>query len=363
MRLPGVTSSPERCFATDYAGARTAFRDACAEVGAALQSFEHPLAGPDGWSLHTDVAVAGDAGADRVFVVTSGTHGVEGFGGSACQVAFLRDVAVPSGVAMVAVHALNPWGFAYLRRTTEDNVDLNRNFVDHANPPRNAAYDALHDLLVPEDWGGPAHATTSAALANVVRRDGTRAVQAAITAGQYAHADGLFYGGVRPAWSNAVWRTILATHVVGRGRVAFVDLHTGLGPYGVGEVIFRARYDDGGLARATTWYGTVASSEEGSSVSTVIGGTTHAAVVDAATGAEVTTVTLEFGTRPGLEVLAALQADNWLHAHGDVAAADAVDIKRALRAAFYPEDDDWKSAVLTRGIEVLRLGLTGLATE
>ena len=37
------------------------------------------------------------------------------------------------------IHALNPFGFAHLRRANEDNVDLNRNFVDHegGNYPEN----------------------------------------------------------------------------------------------------------------------------------------------------------------------------------------------------------------------------------
>jgi hypothetical protein len=359
MRLPGL--SPTRCFADTYAGARAAFLDACAVAGASVESYRHPASGPDGGDLHTDVALAGDPAAARLFVVASGTHGVEGFGGSACQVAFLSDAPdPPEGVALLFVHALNPYGFAHLRRTTEDNVDLNRNFVRHDEPPYNAPYDALHDLLLPADWHGPAHDAASAALGAAVQRDGLRAVQAAITAGQYTHPDGLFYGGTQPVWSNLTWRAVLAKHLAGRTHVAFADLHTGLGAFAAAEVIFRARYDGGGLERARAWYGDVTSSEEGSSVSTVIGGTTHSAVVDAAPGAEVTTVTIEFGTLPGLAVLAALQADNWLTQRGGPAAARAADIKRAIRAAFYPDDDAWRTAVLTSGTEVLRRGVAGL---
>jgi hypothetical protein len=360
MRLPGLTAAPERCFADAYAPAREAFLAACADAGADVTSFRHPAAGPDGEALHTDVARIGEG--SRLLVVSSGTHGVEGFGGSACEVAFLPLVVPPPGVEVVLVHALNPYGFAHVRRTTEDNVDLNRNFVDHANPPRNDAYERLHDLLLPADWGGPAHAEASAALLEVVARDGLRAVQSAVTAGQYSRPDGLFYGGHAETWSNRTWRAVLDRYARERTHVAFVDLHTGLGAYGAGEVIFRARYEDGGLARARAWYGAVTSSEEGSSVSTVIGGTTHSAVVGAAPDAQLTTVTLEFGTRPGLEVLAALQADNWLTQRGGPGAPQAKEIKRAIRAAFCPDEDDWRSAVLARGVEVLNLAVAGLAT-
>ena len=40
------------------------------------------------------------------------------------------DGVVDSGVAVVLYHAVNPYGFSHLRRTNEDNVDVNRNFRD-----------------------------------------------------------------------------------------------------------------------------------------------------------------------------------------------------------------------------------------
>ena len=48
------------------------------------------------------------------------------------------------------VHAINPHGFAWSRRVTEDNVDLNRNFVDHAQPyPSNPGYEELRAAICP----------------------------------------------------------------------------------------------------------------------------------------------------------------------------------------------------------------------
>ena len=37
-----------------------------------------------------------------------------------------------AGVAVLYVHGLNPYGFSWWRRTTHENVDLNRNFRDFA---------------------------------------------------------------------------------------------------------------------------------------------------------------------------------------------------------------------------------------
>ena len=89
--------------------------------------------------------------------------GVEGFCGSGCQVGFLMDrvyEGLPKTIGVALIHALNPYGFACLRRVNEDNVDLNRNFQDFTNPrPSSSAYEAIYDWLLPVDWDGAGAAT------------------------------------------------------------------------------------------------------------------------------------------------------------------------------------------------------------
>jgi hypothetical protein len=217
--------------------------------------------------------------------------------------------------------------------------------------------------VLPDDWGGPAYQAANHALLEAIIEWGATEMQEALTRGQYTRPEGLFVGGDRPSWSNRTWRAILEQHAAGRSRVAFVDLHTGLGPFAVGEAIFRARYEDGGLDRARRWYGEVTSSEQGTSVSTVIGGTTHAAVVDAAPDAEVTTITLEFGTQPGREVLTALRAANWVDRRGDRASDLGAEADRLMLDAFYPDDDTWREAVVARALDVLARGIAGVASD
>jgi hypothetical protein len=87
----------------------------------------------DAVELRTDVARIGPDAAARVLVLISGTHGVEGFCGSACRTAAVSLSLfddLPSQTAVILIHAINPFGFAFLRRVTEANVDLNRNCVD-----------------------------------------------------------------------------------------------------------------------------------------------------------------------------------------------------------------------------------------
>ena len=52
-------------------------------------------------------------------------------------------------LSIVLLHASNPYGFAWGRRVNEDNVDLNRNFVDFDAPlPENPGYNEIRHGIV-----------------------------------------------------------------------------------------------------------------------------------------------------------------------------------------------------------------------
>ena len=355
-----------RFFSADYAQARGKFLDAAAAAGLRVASFANPAKGPRGEALFTDVVRAGEEEAENLFIACSATHGVEGFCGSGAFVGFLEEGMtreVPAGTAVVLVHAINPHGFAHERRVNEDNVDLNRNFVDHDAPhPTSPDYDEIHAMLVPADWDGPARAAADAAIADTMAARGERAFQATVSGGQYDHPDGLFYGGKRPTWSNHTWRRILVEHAGGRRRVGFVDFHTGLGPRGYGELIHLGGQDDPVYRRACDWYGDqVTSTTDGTSVSAVIQGYLANAVDDAAPDAERTSIGLEYGTLPVGDILQALRADNWLYLHGTVDSAQGREIKAEIRTAFYGEDEAWKEDIWARAVEVYRKTLAGLS--
>src|SRR5262249_42120759 len=127
-------------FAASYADARARFRAAAAAAGGALTEYRNDAAGhgPGGETLACDAARFGPRAADRVLVVISGVHGKEGYAGSAVQCGWIAAGGpgrLAPGCALVLIHAINPWGFAYGSRTTEGNIDLNRNFVDFSRPP------------------------------------------------------------------------------------------------------------------------------------------------------------------------------------------------------------------------------------
>jgi hypothetical protein len=364
----GESMEHSQFFSSDYTQARQKFVAAALAAGLTHEAFVHPSQrGPHGEGLFIDVARQGPAQASTVLLTSSAVHGIEGFAGSAGQIATLSTgllKQLPPDTAVVHVHALNPYGFAHQRRVNEDNVDLNRNFIDW-QAPRPAEHphtETLYRLLLPDDWSGELHAKSSAQIDAFISQHGVKTYQAAITQGQYRFADGLYYGGTEPVWSHRIWRQILDRHVKGARQLVHVDLHTGLGPYGYGELIFSEPKDSAAYRRAHAWWGdSVTCTLEGTSTSAVLSGDIEQSFKTGLPGTEVTSVTLEFGTVAIREVLESLIADNWLHIKGQMGTPLAAQIKRQLRYCFYGEEPVWQSMIVGRVMQVLEQARDGLA--
>jgi len=359
--------NPVTHFAQNYAEARDKFLAAARARTARVFRHTHPSErGATGEELSIDLAEIGDERAPSLLLLTSATHGVEGFCGSGCQVALLGDDAFiraveRSGVAVLLLHALNPYGFSHLRRTNEDNVDLNRNFVDFSAPLPNAAgYDEIHALLLPATWPPPAD--SEAGLQAWIRNHGEKAFQAAVSGGQHAFADGMFYGGRHATWSNASLRAVLRARAKQRRRLGWIDFHTGLGPRGHGEKIYSGRNDATAIARTKAWWGDdVTSFFDGSSASAHVTGIISEAAHSECPDTETTAMALEYGTYPLAQTLQALRAEHWLHNHPDAPAAQRDSIKRAMRDTFFIDADDWKATVYEQAKAACLKGLAALA--
>jgi len=118
---------------TSYFASRERFVADARAFGADITSHEIAATGAQGESLSIDVASRISPDDTHRVVIISGVHGVEGFIGACVQIEAmkrLRRHALSDGVGIVMIHAVNPWGFAHLRRVNEDNIDLNRNFED-----------------------------------------------------------------------------------------------------------------------------------------------------------------------------------------------------------------------------------------
>jgi hypothetical protein len=351
-------------FSRDYAEAREKFRASADAAGAEVQTFPLEHRGPEDLDLTTDTAWVGPRGAGAVLVTVSGTHGVEGFFGSAVQVEWLRRIkgsVLPGDVAVLHIHAINPYGFSWLRRTNEDNVDINRNWIDDFDLPGNPAYDEISKDLCPSDWSAATQKETWQRLQVWIDRHGLAAFQKAVSGGQWTHRSGLFYGGRHASWSRTTLTSIATANLARALRICLLDFHTGLGPYGYAEPIIGRPRTDPAFARARSWIGGGAKSLYGDgSVSAEIKGDGLTALPGLLPHATVDAVALECGIRPMLEVAQALRADAWLHAHGDPLSEAAKPIKHMIRAAFHSDDPLWQGMALGQGIAACKAAIGGL---
>lgn len=356
-------------FGRDYADARARFIDAAKQQACSLTSYVNPVGpGSNGEALSTDVAYYGDAQARALLVLTSAMHGEEGYCGSGCQVALLNDQplldrARANGIAVLLIHALNPYGFSWGHRTNEDNVDLNRNFLDFSQPlPDNPHYRTLHPLLLPTAW--PPGVDNAAAIQAFIDTEGEQAYREGVMLGQYSHPQGLFYGGQKASWSNLTLRGILSRYGENRQRIGWIDYHTGLGPYGHAEKIF-VQKDLAAYGRAKAWWGADVVSVVDPDSSTVdIGGTGMRALLEECSHVpELTFMALEYGTVPMNEVFMALRGDRWLAAQEQVDPAQRQAQKAAHKAAFYPDYDDWRGAVIGQSRASLLQTINGLSAD
>ncbi len=355
-------------FSDSYAEARRKFVEAARRAGAKLTSSKHPAErGPGGEALYLDVSVLGPGDAARVLVVGSGTHGIEGYSGSAVQRAWLRSrPRLPKDTAVVFFHAQNPWGFAHKTRTTEENVDLNRNFIDFSRPlPPNPGYAELQAAIAIKDWNEEAIAGAFVKLDAYRERVGEKAFSDAFNGGQYSHQDGIFYGGARPQWANRAFRAAVETHLERARSVAFLDLHTGIGPWC--EHVYLCFHPEGSPARerASAWWGERAVNLQGVTHKQLA--TYNGTIIEAFAGmlpqAEVTSLVVEFGTLPRREMQRASLAQRWMRFEGPRDPVLAAKVRREYEAAFYPADPQWRKAVLEQSRDFINRGVAGISSS
>jgi Protein of unknown function (DUF2817) len=345
-------------FSQTYSQARQKFIVAAAQAGCSVVAYEHPSAiGAEGEVLAMDVASFIPEGAKQVVFVTSAMHGAEGFCGSGCQVTMLHDAALiekftKAKVGFVFLHAVNPYGFSHLRRTNEDNIDLNRNFVDYTQPLQvNEGYEEVHAFVVPSQW--PPTPQIRSQVEGFIAKHGMSKLQEYVTVGQSKYKNGLFYSGTAPAWSNQILREILRVHIAPYRAAAWIDIHTGLGPSGHGEKICAGRNAPEELARARfCWGADVVSPYNGESASAAIRGPAGTAMPTECPDTVGAVMALEFGTVPVLEVLQALRADQWLQNAKDdgqvIDSAMSASIKQSVKDTFYTNTDTWRGAVTSQ---------------
>lgn len=345
-----------------YTQHRQNFSIALKQAGGSTVAHQHPDTGPNGEALYLDLGFVGNPNAQQVVMISSGTHGIEGYLGSFLQTQLLGSGLLQDFLAshqIIFAHAVNPYGMAWFRRVNENNVDLNRNFLtDYVRLPNNVDYDLLSADLNPAVYDVQTLAKTQLAMNQFAQQYGGMHYFKTVSGGQYHNPQGVQFGGQKRQWSTALLSAIWQQYLAHKKQLLHIDLHTGLGEKGVGLVMVNADDDEPKRLALINkhWPNSLISPRpkpDDSIMSGVLGNLLEASLNRCQTLAMV----LEFGTVEMQQVAQAMIADNWLHQYGDMDTALGQTIKQQISDAFYICDASYLAQTQQRMFEVVAAAL------
>lgn len=351
-------------FSRDYFTARQRFREAANQLGWHLEALPIDQVGPNGEQLTIDVACSTTQDTDDVLVVSSGIHGVEGFFGSAVQLAMLRQwkqKAAPK-IKIVFIHALNPYGMAWLRRVNEDNVDPNRNFLlpgdSFAGADKNYALmdNILNPKRPPNFWQ-----SFYPKVMWLIARHGLPAFKQAVASGQYEFPHGLFFGGKGPCRSQQLLLENMPRWLKGNKRVVHIDFHTGLGKY----ASWKHLLDSPLTPSQQQWLDQYQGSNSyelchAEGIAYESRGDLGRWCVAHQFSPDYLFLCTEFGAYNEVKILHGLREENRAHLWGDPKSLAAIAAKKRLKQLFCPRSKKWRRAVLNEGMMIVKQAVQGL---
>lgn len=215
-------------FKNTFEESRESFIDLAKSLGGELRSF--PVKDLSFESLYFP---ANTGKKDKLLILTSGIHGIEGFTGSALQRYFLANNFLDfkeENVGILLIHGINPYGFKNFRRVTENNVDLNRNFdtSEELFNNDNPGYAQLKKFLNTKN----SRPIFYLSAIRYILKFGMDSLRKAILKGQYQFPDSIFFGGKTFEPQVSIIQNEVIRVGEGYENILLVDLHTGYGQRG-----------------------------------------------------------------------------------------------------------------------------------
>jgi hypothetical protein len=308
---------------------------------------------------------------DRLLVILSGTHGVEGYVGSALQNIFIQEnfwQKRDENLGILLVHALNPYGFKLNRRVSESNVDLNRNFDTSAAlfALKNDGYHLVASLLNPTARAGSGWIDRGIFYAKsllAIAQHSMDSLRRAILKGQYDTPQGIYFGGKTFEPQKDMLEKILLEVAPGYKQVLFVDIHTGYGERGRLHLFADQdpALDDKYLSQVFAGLPLDYDSKEDFYKAT--GGIVVYGAKLFIDRARYAGIVFEFGTldsqttKGSLDSLYRMVRENQMHQHGFQSPESQEKIKNLFSDMFNPRDPIWQEAVAKQFREYLSKAL------
>ena len=368
-------------FSNTYTQARKRFKDRAAKVGATITSYRINSSYGDDYTI--DVVILGKDNAPTL-VISSGVHGVEGFFGSAVQLALFERIhegILSSGIRFVFIHAVNPFGFSHLRRVNEDNIDLNRNFLKQEETYKGApeGYHKLNRLLNPKSPPSYLEPFNLIAAYHILKKGwqsrkpsesinikkiwgkGKKFIKQAVAAGQYEYPDGLFYGGKGPSQSMKIVQEHCEKWIGSSQSIVHVDFHTGLGQFGNYKLLVNEKANSPHF----TWYYDNFGPEfvESMARSTIAyqgKGLFGTWMQNHFKSKAYRFFVAEFGTYKDIKILKTLRKENRAHHYSAMDSSDYKLSRKKLKEVFCPPNISWRNKVIKSGLDIIDQAAKGL---
>ena len=253
-------------FYTSYEDVRAHLNDrvnTLKSAGIALEYDTHAIDEEDGLFIDKIYLPATEE-TTNLILLTTGVHGMEGYIGSVMLDVFFEEIyptlnTANTGILIVA--NVNPYGMKYMRRYNENNVDLNRNFIEdweNFDLSSNKEYPKVDKFLQPEGKMGNAfwhEVSFFLSLAKEAIFTGADTISDALLTGQYEYPEGVYYGGNGDEKSTTYLKGVFADCLNGLyDNIIHVDIHSGYGPR-YNMVIFNSVQDSTTEAEAKEMFG------------------------------------------------------------------------------------------------------------
>lgn len=363
-------------FYNSYEEYRKAFLNATQEIKSYQASFESVPISASQEGLFTDIAYFKTGGENPLVIITSGLHGIEGYVGSALQVYLLKQIGNEeidiSGIDMLFVHAINPWGYKNNRRVTRNNVDLNRNFSMTADlfQIKNEGYFKIRTILEPDkkySRRSLEHFTFLSKILKSIQKYSKSTLIQAIGEGQYEFEKGIIYGGKAFEEENLNITNVLNRYCSPYDKILIIDLHTGLGKRGKLQLLNAPRVPNIVKQHVNELYDNMVIDDNDDNFFKE-----HGSFLDFAwnINKEKTClpVMFEFGTINSESLFGALRTlktmiiENQAYQNGCKTSQDKAYIDRAFLEMFYPSEALWRKEVIKQFDETISMVFSKLKT-
>jgi len=305
---------------------------------------------------------------ERLLILTSAVHGVEGYVGSAIQQMFLNELVKEidmDDMGVLIIHGINPYGFKYKRRVSENNVDLNRNCsTDPAlYSSVNEGYKALNIFLNQKTKVNLTRFDNIffqvTAIQKIIKY-GMSSLRQAVLQGQYQFEKGVYFGG-KALEPPVLAVTPLIQKIAQPYKMVFdIDLHTGYGANGTLHLFPDPLKDPEKKAKIENIFsGTRIDWGDTDDFYTVTGSFTSY-VGQIIPEKYYMTMTFEFGTLDTQSKMGIIKAlhnvmiENQGVQNGYQTEKDETGVKSRYVEGYYPSSEAWRSKAINDARELLK---------